>query len=88
MHPMHMHLVMFQVVNRQTYTYDGSTVTPTGEPIPPEPTEAGWKDTARAEPGLITCVIAASSSSRPSKPGSVVTRADRSRIPPRRVEVR
>jgi spore coat protein A len=58
MHPMHMHLVMFQVVNRQTYTYDGSTVTPTGNPIPPDPTEAGWKDTVRAEPGLITRVIA------------------------------
>ena len=58
MHPMHMHLVMFQVVNRQTYTYDGSTVTPTGEHIPPDPTEAGWKDTVRAEPGLITRVIA------------------------------
>ncbi len=58
MHPMHIHLVMFQVVNRQTFTYDGVTVTPTGDPIPPEPTEVGWKDTVRAEPGLITRVIA------------------------------
>jgi spore coat protein A len=50
MHPMHMHLVMFQVLDRQPIAG--------GAPIPPDPTEIGWKDTARADPQMITRVIA------------------------------
>ena len=50
MHPMHMHLVMFQVLDRQPI---GG-----GLSIPPDPSETGWKDTARAEAGMITRVIA------------------------------
>ena len=29
-----------------------------GAPVPPEPGETGWKDTVRAEPGMITRIIA------------------------------
>ncbi|MHC4947443.1 MAG: multicopper oxidase family protein, partial [Planctomycetota bacterium] len=50
MHPMHMHLVFFQVLDRQPL---GG-----GAPLPLEPWEAGWKDTVRVEPGTEVRVIA------------------------------
>jgi spore coat protein A len=28
-----------------------------GKPVPPEPDERGWKDTVRAEPGMVTRII-------------------------------
>jgi hypothetical protein len=58
MHPMHMHLVLFQVVNRQDFILDGQDVIPVGDPIPPAANEIGWKDTVRATPQQITRVIA------------------------------
>ena len=36
---------------------DKGTVRFTGPAIPPAPTESGWKDTVRAEPGVITRII-------------------------------
>ncbi len=57
-HPMHMHLVMFQVLDRQDFVMDGDEVIPIGERVPPPPEEAGWKDTVQARPGQITRVIA------------------------------
>jgi spore coat protein A len=49
-HPMHMHLVFFQVLDRQPIGGGGST--------PPEPNEIGWKDTAKALPNQMTRLIA------------------------------
>lgn len=58
MHPMHMHLVMFQVLDRQPFTVDpNGQVVPAGTPVPPAPEEAGWKDTVQAPPNQITRVI-------------------------------
>jgi len=57
-HPMHMHLVFFQILNRQDFEIVNDEVIPLGSPIPPAPEEAGWKDTARTEPGQILRVIA------------------------------
>jgi FtsP/CotA-like multicopper oxidase with cupredoxin domain len=48
-HPIHLHLVKFQVVNRQVIG---------GAVRPPEPWEAGWKDTVAAYPGEVTRVRA------------------------------
>jgi spore coat protein A len=48
-HPIHIHLVQFQVVER---------VDEAGISRPPEPTESGFKDTVIAYPGEITRVIA------------------------------
>ncbi len=45
-HPIHIHEVMFQVVNRQRMDSSG--------PRPPEPWETGYKDTIIAYPGEIT----------------------------------
>jgi FtsP/CotA-like multicopper oxidase with cupredoxin domain len=46
-HPIHLHLVKFKVVGRG---FDGTQ--------PPEPNEAGWKDTVTALPGEVTRVKA------------------------------
>ena len=56
-HPMHMHLVMFQVLDRQNFEIINGVPTPVGDPIPPDPNEMGWKDTVRCDPDQITRVI-------------------------------
>ena len=57
-HPMHIHEVLFQVVDRQAIVVDEENATvelePGSEPTPPEPWEAGWKDTVIAYPGQVT----------------------------------
>lgn len=60
-HPIHLHLVQFQLLERQPfdverYTADG-TIVYTGDPMPPNPSEKGWKDTIQANPGEITRII-------------------------------
>jgi spore coat protein A len=57
-HPMHMHLVMFQVLDRQAFEEIGGEVVPIGAPVPPPPHEAGWKDTVQVGPNEILRVIA------------------------------
>jgi FtsP/CotA-like multicopper oxidase with cupredoxin domain len=57
-HPMHMHLVAFQVLDRQTFEMVSGVPTPTGPRVPPPPEERGWKDTVRCDPDQITRVIA------------------------------
>jgi len=57
-HPMHMHLVMFQVLDRQAFEEIGGNVVPIGSPVPPPPHEAGWKDTVQVGPNEILRVIA------------------------------
>jgi spore coat protein A len=55
MHPMHIHLVLFQVLNRQAIDANGD---PTGPILDPEPLEINtWKDTFQSLPGTITRVI-------------------------------
>jgi spore coat protein A len=60
-HPIHLHLVRFQILDRRPFDtfefQDKGTVRFTGPAIPPASTESGWKDTVRAEPGLITRII-------------------------------
>ena len=55
-HPMHMHLVSFQILDRQTF--DVVTGVPTGPRVAPAAGEMGWKDTVRVDPGEIVRVIA------------------------------
>ncbi len=58
-HPMHMHLVMFQVLDRDTFTKDpNGAIIPGGHPQPPPPEENGWKDTVMVAPGEMVRVIA------------------------------
>jgi spore coat protein A, manganese oxidase len=62
-HPIHIHELQFQVVNRQQLATDddGITVPPArlrGKPIRPELWERGFKDTVLAYPGQVTRVKA------------------------------
>jgi spore coat protein A len=55
-HPMHLHMKMFQVLDRTPYTIVDGNVVP-GTPEPPLPEEAGWKDTIQVHPSEIVRVI-------------------------------
>ena len=59
-HPMHIHEVLFQVVDRQDVVVDEEEMTvhvdESSDPSPPEPWEDGWKDTVIAYPGQVTRV--------------------------------
>jgi spore coat protein A len=61
-HPMHVHEVLFEVVDRQDILVDEVNktfqVVPGSLPIPPEPWENGYKDTVIALPGQVTRVRA------------------------------
>jgi spore coat protein A len=57
-HPMHMHLVMFQALDRQPFTVISNQIVTTGPRVPPAANEAGWKDTVRVDSFTITRVIA------------------------------
>jgi spore coat protein A len=56
-HPMHMHLTMFQVLDRQAFTVSNDSIIPVGPRTPPPPEESGWKDTAAVPPNTIVRVI-------------------------------
>ncbi|HEY3309601.1 MAG TPA: multicopper oxidase domain-containing protein [Desulfuromonadaceae bacterium] len=53
-HPMHFHLVNVQLINRQLFSSYGTF---TGPPLPPDPNEAGWKETVLMYPGTVTRII-------------------------------
>jgi FtsP/CotA-like multicopper oxidase with cupredoxin domain len=62
-HPIHLHLVQFQVVNRQSLATDadGEPLQPVklaGRPQPPEDWEAGFLDTVIVYPGTVTRIRA------------------------------
>jgi len=58
-HPMHMHLVAFQVLDRDGFTTGaGGVIVPNGNPQAPAAEENGWKDTAVVAPNQILRVIA------------------------------
>jgi spore coat protein A len=60
-HPIHLHLVRFQILDRRPFSvFEYATsggLRWTGPAIPPGPDEAGWKDTVRAYPGMVTRII-------------------------------
>ncbi|WP_226584001.1 multicopper oxidase family protein [Halobacillus litoralis] len=60
-HPIHLHLVRFQILDRQPFDRDlfekEGRIVPTGPRVPPTLNERGWKDTVRANPGEITRII-------------------------------
>ncbi len=61
-HPMHVHEVTFEVLNRQDIvvneTDETVQVAPGSVPTPPEPWETGFKDTVTAYPGQVTRIRA------------------------------
>ncbi|MGA3186810.1 MAG: multicopper oxidase domain-containing protein [Bryobacteraceae bacterium] len=61
-HPIHLHLVRFQILDRRTfdvsaYIFNNKKLVYTADAVPPEPNEVGWKDTVRATPGASTRII-------------------------------
>ena len=64
-HPIHLHLVSFQVLSRQKFKADQDTASGVlddirllGQAKPPAANEAGWKDTVQMFPGEVTRIIA------------------------------
>ncbi len=60
-HPIHLHLVRFQILDRRpfdVFTYlNERELRYTADAIAPDANEAGWKDTVRADPGMVTRII-------------------------------
>ncbi|MFE7063379.1 multicopper oxidase family protein [Sutcliffiella sp. NPDC057660] len=60
-HPIHIHLVDFQILGRREYDVERfnreRVIEYRGDPFPPEPQECGRKDTVRANPGEVTKII-------------------------------
>jgi len=67
-HPIHLHLVQFQVLGRQAFRADEyeELKRPERGPLepflvgpvkPPDPNERGWKDTVRTNPGEVTRIL-------------------------------
>ena len=63
-HPIHLHLVQFQILDRQKMQPDPARpgfflplALPGTRPTAREPNEAGWKDTFRSMPGELTRII-------------------------------
>jgi spore coat protein A, manganese oxidase len=64
-HPIHLHLVQFQILDRQSLQPDPKRkgfflpkTVPGSNPVSADPNEAGWKDTFRSMPGEVTRIIA------------------------------
>ena len=61
-HPIHLHLVRFQILDRRpfdVFAYQQTRTLRYLEPAAsPAANEAGWKDTVRADPGVVTRIIA------------------------------
>jgi spore coat protein A, manganese oxidase len=60
-HPIHLHLVKFQVLDRRRFEafafQTKNEVRFTGPVTPPDANEMGWKDTVRADPKMVTRII-------------------------------
>lgn len=60
-HPIHLHLVRFQILDRRPFDLFAwnahRELRYTGAAQPPPPHEAGWKDTVRADPGMVTRIV-------------------------------
>ncbi|UPG86702.1 multicopper oxidase domain-containing protein [Luteibacter aegosomatis] len=61
-HPIHLHLVRFQILDRRPYDVDEymekKTVRYVGPAQVPPPHERGWKDVVQAYPGMVTRIVA------------------------------
>ena len=60
-HPIHLHLVRFQILDRRPFDVDDylnyKNFHYIGDAAPPEPNEHGWKDTVKAHPETVTRII-------------------------------
>ncbi|HEX4322469.1 MAG TPA: multicopper oxidase [Acidobacteriaceae bacterium] len=60
-HPIHLHLVRFQILDRRPFDVDDylnyKKFEYIGDAAPPEPNERGWKDTVKTHPETVTRII-------------------------------
>ena len=60
-HPIHLHLVRFQILDRRPFEQfefmSTGNLRYTAPARPPAPEEMGWKDTVRADPAMVTRII-------------------------------
>jgi spore coat protein A, manganese oxidase len=61
-HPIHLHLVKFQILDRRPhdvlhYFIKQGDIRYIGPAMPPDPSEAGWKDTVRVDANTVTRII-------------------------------
>jgi spore coat protein A len=60
-HPMHLHLVRFQILDRRVFDpFDYLTYRKmryTADAVPPAPHELGWKDVVQCPPGMVTRIV-------------------------------
>ncbi len=60
-HPIHLHLVRFQILDRRPFDVFNyqlkQVVRYIGPAMAPDPVDRGWKDTARVDPGTVTRII-------------------------------
>ena len=60
-HPMHLHLVRFQILDRRPFDVTDYLINKklrfTAPATPPDPNELGWKDTVQCPTGMITRII-------------------------------
>ena len=60
-HPIHLHLVRFQLLDRRNFNeplyHATGRISYVAPPVPPDPYEAGWKDTIRAHSLMVTRII-------------------------------
>ena len=60
-HPIHLHLVRFQILDRRRFEpfiyLNSREIHYTGPAVAPAAEEAGWKDTVRADPHMVTRII-------------------------------
>jgi spore coat protein A len=61
LHPMHLHLVRFQILDRRVFDVfayqNNQGVRYIGPAVLPEPNESGWKDVVKCPAGMITRII-------------------------------
>jgi len=60
-HPIHLHAIKFQLLDRRVFDpvafMTSRTLSYKGPTVHPDPAEAGWKDTVRAFPNMVTRII-------------------------------
>jgi spore coat protein A len=60
-HPIHLHMVRFQILDRRRFDafefMTTGSLRYTSPPLPPDPNEMGWKDTARVNAKTVTRII-------------------------------
>ena len=56
-HPMHFHFFNVRVLSRQPFSWAGGVPNLTGQVLPPDPAEQGWKETVKFHPGECTTLL-------------------------------